>query len=181
MHSTNSTVAVWARPDGWALGSFRDSAEHPLTGLVLDDVAFDIHRLLARRNGAPRSPVTVRALLDDWEASFERLHEFAAEIRTTGIADPRWESVRIALRDLRVLAPVQPSGHVFQAGANYRQHVIELLVAQRVGATDGVDAHELRERSVNAVDERIDQDTPYVFLGLPSAEQERRILRLHPA
>src|ERR1700745_169982 len=78
---------------------------------------------LAGGTGPPRSPVTVGSLLDDGEASFERLHEFAAEIRTTGIADPRWESVRTPLRDLRVLARVQPSGHVFQSGANYRQHV----------------------------------------------------------
>ena len=98
-----------------------------------------------------------------------RVLEIAAEIRRNGISDPRWESVRTPLADLRVLAPVQPSGQVFQGGANYRQHVIELLVAQRIGGVDGVDAGELRERSVDAVDERIAQDTPYVFLGLPSA------------
>jgi 2,4-didehydro-3-deoxy-L-rhamnonate hydrolase len=169
MNLTNSTAPVWERPHGWALGSFRDRAGHPLAGLVLDDAAFDIHRLVVLQNGGPTSLVTVGSLLDDWDASFEWLNELAAEIRRNGISDPRWESVRTPLADLRVLAPVQPSGQVFQGGANYRQHVIELLVAQRIGGVDGVDAGELRERSVDAVDERIAQDTPYVFLGLPSA------------
>ena len=93
----------------------------------------------------------------------------AARIREAGLTDPRWESLRTPLADLRVLAPVQPPGQVFQSGANYREHVIELLVAQRVGAVDGIGEDELRRRSVDAVEEQIGQDTPYVFLGLPSA------------
>jgi 2,4-diketo-3-deoxy-L-fuconate hydrolase len=169
MSVTNSTAPVWERPDGWALGSFRDSAGRPLAGLVIEDVAFDIDHLFARENGAPASPVTVRSLLDGWDAAFGRLQRYAGQIRASGVENSSWEPARTPLAELHVLAPVQPAGQVFQSGANYRQHVIELLVAQRVGATDDLDDRELRERSTTAVDERIAQDTPYVFLGLPSA------------
>ena len=160
-------ILAWERPGGWALGSFRDRAGRALAGLVMDDVAFDVGALLP--GAGTTTPVAVRSLLEDWDASFERLHRAAARIREAGLTDPRWESLRTPLADLRVLAPIQPPGQVFQSGANYREHVIELLVAQRVGAVDGIGEDELRRRSVTAVEERIAQDTPYVFLGLPSA------------
>ena len=159
---------VWERPGGWALGSFRLPSGESRAGLVLDDAAFELAVLpqLARR--APGVQLTVRSLLDDWRDSFQLLHDVAAEIRRTGHDDPRWASARTPLSDVEVLAPVQPSGQVFQSGGNYRQHVIDLLLAQRVGGTDDAD-DELLRRSVPEVEERIAQDIPYVFIGLPSA------------
>jgi 2,4-didehydro-3-deoxy-L-rhamnonate hydrolase len=163
-------VPVWERGDGWALGSFRDRAGRALAGLVMGDFAFGVGSLLTAGIGAAAAaPVTVRSLLEDWDGSFDRLQRAAARIRDAGLTDPRWESLRTPLADLSVLAPVQPPGQVFQSGANYREHVIELLVAQRVGAVDGMAEDELRRRSATAVEARIAQDTPYVFLGLPSA------------
>ena len=161
----DQSAPAWSRPDGWALGSFRGRSGRAVTGLVLDDVVFDVNVLMPATSGA----LTVRSLVEDWDANFERLHRRAGEIRETGAGDQLWERARTPLAELQVLAPVQPPGQVFQSGANYRTHVIDLLVAQRVGAEDGMDEGELRRRSVTAVDERIAQDTPYVFLGLPSA------------
>jgi len=72
------------------------------------------------------------------------------------------------LRELAVHPPVSPE-RVFQSGANYRTHVIDLIVAQRIGQHDGEDPAALRARAAEAMDARAARGTPYVFLGLPSA------------
>lgn len=65
-------------------------------------------------------------------------------------------------------APVAP-GQVFCSGANYRTHVIDLVVAQQVERQPGEDLDTLRERAAKSMDERAAQGDPYVFLGLPAA------------
>ncbi|MDT7567054.1 MAG: hypothetical protein QOG76_5678 [Pseudonocardiales bacterium] len=72
------------------------------------------------------------------------------------------------LRELAVHPPVSPE-RVFQSGANYRTHVIDLIVAQKIGQHDGEDPTALRARAAEAMDARAARGTPYVFLGLPSA------------
>ncbi|MDT7678873.1 MAG: hypothetical protein QOD82_6775, partial [Pseudonocardiales bacterium] len=72
------------------------------------------------------------------------------------------------LRELAVHPPVSPE-RVFQSGANYRTHVIDLIVAQKIGQHDGEDPAALRVRAAEAMDARAARGTPYVFLGLPSA------------
>jgi 2-keto-4-pentenoate hydratase/2-oxohepta-3-ene-1,7-dioic acid hydratase in catechol pathway len=72
------------------------------------------------------------------------------------------------LRELAVHPPVSPE-RVFQSGANYRTHVIDLIVAQKIGQHDGEDPAALRARAAEAMDARAARGTPYVFLGLPSA------------
>ncbi|MDT7631991.1 MAG: hypothetical protein QOI50_3921 [Pseudonocardiales bacterium] len=72
------------------------------------------------------------------------------------------------LRELAVHPPVSPE-RVFQSGANYRTHVIDLIVAQKIGQHDGEDPAALRARAAEAMDARAARGTPYVFRGLPSA------------
>lgn len=73
----------------------------------------------------------------------------------------------LPLDDLDLLPSAVPQ-QVFQAGANYRQHVIELSLAQQpAGASD--DPEERRARAVERVERRIQDGLPYVFIGLPSA------------
>lgn len=85
--------------------------------------------------------------------------------------DPDWIERRSPgaaplLRTLHVLPPVVPT-QIFQAGANYRTHVIQLIVAQRRGASESED--EARDRASALMDERASHGVPYVFIGLPSS------------
>ncbi|MGW2235196.1 fumarylacetoacetate hydrolase family protein [Streptomyces sp. NPDC001759] len=105
--------------------------------------------------GAPE--LTVRTLLEGWDAVLPRLRTLAAD--TAG----GW----LQLDGLRVHAPVEPR-QVFQSGANYRQHVIDLAVAHR-SPDDPRTVEEARTEFAEVMDRRVREDLPYVFIGLPSA------------
>ncbi|MEU1492356.1 fumarylacetoacetate hydrolase family protein [Streptomyces sp. NPDC005776] len=100
--------------------------------------------------------LTTRALLEVWEAALPRLRALAED---TGSTKP--------LADFRVHAPVEPR-QVFQSGANYRQHVIDLHVAHRAPGDDRPE-EERRAEAAEIMDRRATEDLPYVFIGLPSA------------
>lgn len=99
----------------------------------------------------------LRGLLERWDELLPLLHTLAAD----GTA------VRRPLDGFRVHAPVEPR-QVFQSGANYRQHVIDLHVAHR-DTSDGRTEEEARAEAAEIMDRRAAEDLPYVFIGLPSA------------
>ncbi|KRB36561.1 fumarylacetoacetate hydrolase family protein [Microbacterium sp. Root180] len=70
------------------------------------------------------------------------------------------------LADVTLVAPVEPR-QVLQTGANYRQHVIELVVA---GLTqDGTRTpDQARSFAADIMDERKRTGEPYFFIGLPA-------------
>ncbi|MGX5771050.1 fumarylacetoacetate hydrolase family protein [Microbacterium trichothecenolyticum] len=70
------------------------------------------------------------------------------------------------LADVTLTAPVEPR-QVLQTGANYRQHVIELVAA---GLTQNSDRtpEEAREFAARMMDERKANGEPYFFIGLPA-------------
>ncbi|MFH8935826.1 fumarylacetoacetate hydrolase family protein [Streptomyces griseosporeus] len=142
--------ALFAGPFALATLSAPDGPAFP--ALVTPDARVtDLRTAL----GDPRA--TVRSLLEDWDAVLPRLRTLAAD----GGAD------RTPLADLRVHAPVEPR-QVFQSGANYRQHVIDLHVAHRAPGDDRPEA-ERRAEAAEIMDRRAAEDLPYVFIGLPSA------------
>jgi 2,4-diketo-3-deoxy-L-fuconate hydrolase len=104
------------------------------------------------------SGATVRTLLSAWEASLGPLQDLADGLRP--------DDFDYELTSLRALAPVDPPGQLFQAGANYRQHLVELTKADpdRMHRTL---TDEERQRMLDAIDERARTGVPYVFLGLP--------------
>lgn len=87
----------------------------------------------------------------DWE----RLHPLAAAV-------DGWR----ALADVTLTAPVEPR-QVLQAGANYRQHVIELVAAGLTQNTDQT-PDEARAFAAHMMDERAANGEPYFFVGLPT-------------
>ncbi|OQD57910.1 hydrolase [Streptomyces phaeoluteigriseus] len=101
--------------------------------------------------------LTTRRLLEGWDSAVSRLTALAADSGWAGRP----------LSDFRVHAPVEPR-QVFQSGANYRQHVIDLHVAHRDPADDRPE-EERRAEAADIMDRRAAEDLPYVFIGLPSA------------
>ncbi|MET7451894.1 fumarylacetoacetate hydrolase family protein [Streptomyces sp. NPDC005574] len=101
--------------------------------------------------------LTVRGLLEEWASALPRLRTLASSAGRG----------RRPLAELRVHAPVEPR-QVFQSGANYRRHVIDLHVAHRAPGDDRPD-EERRAEAAELMDRRAARDLPYVFLGLPSA------------
>ena len=169
-------------PDGFALGVFRrppagpgdtrpgdtrpgdtgpgDTADGDVfTGLVRGDRVRDISAL-----------GTVNDLLADWDNSLSQLAALAAE--NADHADRAGVWTDLAALDVR--CPVTPR-QILQVGANYRKHVIDIVMAER-RADQSVTGHnsDLPESEVRAwaeamMDDRAAAGRPYVFTGLPSA------------
>ncbi|MFF6887990.1 fumarylacetoacetate hydrolase family protein [Streptomyces sp. NPDC012421] len=114
-------------------------------------------RVVDLRTALDDPALTMRGLLERWPAVLPRLREIAT--------DP--EPIRRPLSEFRVLAPVEPR-QVFQSGANYRQHVIDLHVAHRA-PDDERSEEERRAEAAEIMDRRAAEDLPYVFIGLPSS------------
>ena len=108
----------------------------------------------------------IRAVSDD---------ELGAAGLNAFLAHPDWDRLRalashdrgwMPLADVVLTAPVEPR-QVVQAGANYREHVIELVVA---GLTQDPSRspEEAREFAAKMMDDRRANGEPYFFLGLPT-------------
>jgi 2,4-didehydro-3-deoxy-L-rhamnonate hydrolase len=132
----------------WALGTFADDERDAFPGLVLDEErVIDVSGY-----GWP----TTRAVLAGGDAAFRVLDGLAGG--PTPDATP--------LSDLRVLPPVDPV-HILQSGANYRRHVLDIIVAEERERGDLDDA-EARALGARVMDERAAGE-PYIFLGATSA------------
>lgn len=136
----------------FALGTFSAPGEAPFPGLVVPE-----GHVLDLRTALGEPALTTRAVFERWAELLPRLHELAADAR----ADRR------TLDALHVHAPVEPR-QVFQSGANYRQHVIDLELAHR-SPDDPRTVEEARAETAELMDRRAAEDLPYVFIGLPSA------------
>ena len=107
---------------------------------------------------------TVNDLLRYWDDAQRRLDELA--VKDTG----DWAD----LAELDVRCPVSP-GQILQAGANYRKHVVDIVMAERradlslTGHNSDVPEAEVRQWAENMMDERARAGTPYVFAGLSGA------------
>ncbi|MFH8798026.1 fumarylacetoacetate hydrolase family protein [Streptomyces sp. NPDC017936] len=142
--------ALFAGPFALATLSAPDGPEFPAL-VTPDGQALDL------RDAFGDDRLTVRDVLDRWETALPRLRTLAA--------DPG--PARTAVADLRVHAPVAPR-QVFQSGANYRQHVIDLHVAHRAPGDDRPES-ERRAEAAEIMDRRAAEDLPYVFIGLPTS------------
>jgi 2,4-didehydro-3-deoxy-L-rhamnonate hydrolase len=136
----------------FAFGTVSAPGRDPFPALVVPG-----RRVLDLRAALGAPELTVRTLLEGWDEVLPRLRTLAADT-----ADD-W----LPLDGLRVHAPVEPR-QVFQSGANYRQHVIDLAVAHR-SPDDPRTVEEARTEFAEVMDRRAREDLPYVFIGLPSA------------
>jgi 2-keto-4-pentenoate hydratase/2-oxohepta-3-ene-1,7-dioic acid hydratase in catechol pathway len=100
--------------------------------------------------------LTVTDLLEHWDVVLPVLAAVAADPRT------QWRP----LAEASLRSPVEPR-QVFQAGANYRTHVIDLAAAHHDGS-DGRSVEQVRADAAAAMDARLEHP-PFVFTGLPSA------------
>jgi 2-keto-4-pentenoate hydratase/2-oxohepta-3-ene-1,7-dioic acid hydratase in catechol pathway len=143
----------------FAVGTFSSdifSSDTAFPGLVTGDRVLDLRQVPAVRGLFGDEPPSTRALLERWDESLPLLHSAASS------SAGQWAP----LAELRVHAPVEPR-QIFQSGANYRTHVIDLAVAHE--PPDGRPAEQVRAEAAAMMDRRAANDQPYVFIGLPSS------------
>lgn len=136
----------------FALGTFVADGR-PFAALVLDGRVAPLEPYLG-------AAATVRALLEDWSESLRTLQSLADRLSPA-------ECVR-DMASLRPLPPVYPPGQVFQAGANYREHLIELTNATADRVYRELTEAE-RRQALESIDERARTGAPYVFTGVASS------------
>jgi 2,4-didehydro-3-deoxy-L-rhamnonate hydrolase len=139
-----------AAPTPFALATLEGAAGRPLPVIVRDGRA----TALAPHLGGER---TIRELVEDWDAAFPALQVLADRLGPS--------EYEIAVHELRPLPPLMP-GQVFQAGANYRQHVLDLMAgaAARGDNSDGL-TESGRDGAREELEHRLAQGRPFVFVG----------------
>ena len=138
----------------FSLGSFSSGSAAPFVGVVRGSTVTPLAGLVP---ASFRRDTTLRQLLDDWPRNFSLLSE--------GVAARAGGADSMELADLRVHAPVPDPRQVFCAGANYRQHVIEMVVALGNGAeTENMSAEERRRYGEAYVARQRAESRPYIFM-----------------
>jgi 2-keto-4-pentenoate hydratase/2-oxohepta-3-ene-1,7-dioic acid hydratase in catechol pathway len=139
----------------FALGTFAASDGRAFAGLVLGERVADLRAHLG-------AAVTVRSLVDDWERSLPALQALADRLTP--------DDAPHALDALRPLPPLDRWGQVFCAGANFRQHVLDLIAGadRRGDSSDGLTAAD-RDRARAELDERAQTGRPFVFMESANA------------
>lgn len=136
----------------YALGTFWSGRE-AFPGVVQDGRVLPLSRLL------PSAPQDLGAVFADWE----RL-EPAIEGAMAAPPEDGW----IAERELVARLPYLPD-NLIGAGANYRRHVIELIVDKGTGGAAHLSAAERRTFGEELMDRRAAEGKPFLWVGLRSA------------
>jgi 2,4-didehydro-3-deoxy-L-rhamnonate hydrolase len=157
---------------GFALGTFCVDAGPSFAALVVGEKVAPIHALkavLEHLGHAWRSSSSVLGLLDHWEENFETLRRTADALQEDSAKSGRWRDVFLPIEQLGFRPPVDLPRQVFCAGANYRKHVIDLIVDQPSSADKNLSRDERRARAAEYMDERAAHGAPFVFSKPASA------------
>jgi 2-keto-4-pentenoate hydratase/2-oxohepta-3-ene-1,7-dioic acid hydratase in catechol pathway len=133
----------------FAIGTFSNGGP-PFPGLVVDgERVVD----LTDHGHAP----TTRALLQNWGEALPQLEQLALSAGSSGAP----------LESLNTLPPITPL-QILQSGANYRKHVIDIILAEERerGRMSEEDAMAMGRR---IMDERAASGEPYLFFGTVTA------------
>jgi len=157
---------------GFALGTFSAGGGLPFAALVLRDRVAPIHALkpvFDKVDCAPLGSSSTLGLLENWEKSFTTLQRAAGFLQNDGGKSEQSRHVFIPSEQLRFRPPVDLPRQVFCSGANYRKHVIDLIVDQAVGMDSNLSREERQARATRLMDERAAHGAPFVFSLPPSA------------
>jgi 2-keto-4-pentenoate hydratase/2-oxohepta-3-ene-1,7-dioic acid hydratase in catechol pathway len=134
----------------FSLGTFSQTVGQPFSGLVLNDNVFPLRAVLA----APGVD-SILTLLENWDANFAALQTAVAEWK---------EADGLPRATLKVHPPVNLPRQVFCSGANYKKHVIDLIVDEGGGpASENMTTEERRAWATKMMDDRAANGYPYMF------------------
>jgi 2-keto-4-pentenoate hydratase/2-oxohepta-3-ene-1,7-dioic acid hydratase in catechol pathway len=146
----------------FALGSFSAAGSPAFPGLVLGERVLALHALqpAALRLGRPLIADSMLALLEHWQYNLASL---CALLEQPGFAALAARALPVT--QLHVHAPLQPR-QILCAAANYRQHVIDLLLDQPVSVDVTVPREERRRHAEALMDHRAAHGKPFTFAKL---------------
>ncbi|HLZ97698.1 MAG TPA: fumarylacetoacetate hydrolase family protein [Steroidobacteraceae bacterium] len=167
-------MTSFAEPTGvsarFALGTFSIAGGETFPGIVVGDrvLAFSALGVLLSATGSEvlcNAP-SLLAVLERWEEN-EPLLSRAAESIQEDTAGTRAHPLT-PLEAVRVHAPVLPR-QIFCSGANYRKHVIDLIIDQPSPQMEKLTPQERRSFAEKVMDERAAHGKPFVFTKIASS------------
>jgi 2-keto-4-pentenoate hydratase/2-oxohepta-3-ene-1,7-dioic acid hydratase in catechol pathway len=143
----------------FALGTFARDGDAPFFGTVMNDEVIPVSDVMTAARF--RKEPTLFSLLQDWDRSLDVLcTSLSAGSYTRGIP----------LTHLCACAPLPEVGQIFCAGANYRKHVIEMVVALGAGPeTEGMTEDERRTFAKALLARQMSESNPFIFLKSTSS------------
>jgi 2-keto-4-pentenoate hydratase/2-oxohepta-3-ene-1,7-dioic acid hydratase in catechol pathway len=151
------------------LGTFSVTDGVPFAGLVVGERAValsSVDSFLRRAGSGLNGSGSVLALLQDWAANFAAL-ERAAHAMTQGAA-PELVREAVAVQSLVFHPPVNLPRQIFCSGANYKKHVVDIIVAQAMEETKHMNPEERRAYGTQKMEERAAKGTPFFFVKAQS-------------
>jgi 2,4-didehydro-3-deoxy-L-rhamnonate hydrolase len=135
----------------FTLGTFSRTEDRAFPGVVTGEQVIPLNNFPHLTRAA-----SILSLLEDWEANFAVLQESLDSVVTSASAIP--------LAQLRIHPPVDLPRQVFCSGANYKKHVIELIVDEGGGPmTENMTTEERRAWATRMMDDRAANGDPYMF------------------
>jgi 2-keto-4-pentenoate hydratase/2-oxohepta-3-ene-1,7-dioic acid hydratase in catechol pathway len=139
--------------DIYALGTFTEGDGPRWPGIIRDGRVVPLAALL------PDAPADLGSIFADWSQWNEQIH---AAVTTAPDSAWRNEADFIAHLPFR-------TDNLFGAGANYRRHVIDLIVDKGAGGVEHLDHDACLQDGVELMDRRAASGKPFVWIGLRSA------------
>ncbi|MBS99848.1 MAG: 5-carboxymethyl-2-hydroxymuconate isomerase [Oceanospirillaceae bacterium] len=150
----------------YSLGTFSIAGSPPFPGLVIDKRVIALHMLapLCKTLGVELFGAgSMLELLEYWRFN-EKALQSAVDTLVADPASALLTDVAVPVSRLKVHAPIQNPRQFFCAGANYRKHVIDLIVDQnRDPAAAALTETERRAYAEALMDQRASEGTPYIF------------------
>ncbi len=118
-------------------------------------------------HGAIEGSESMLAMLESWPANLPKLRTAAALLARD--AAPQLRRRGAPLEGLTFHAPVVSPPQIFCSGANYKRHVVQIVIAQSSEATKDMSPEERRAYGERIMDERAAHGTPFFFVKAQSA------------
>src|SRR6267378_7383988 len=148
----------------FALGTFSVAGAPPFPGLIIAERVVALNALVPlckRLGGELRGAGSLLSVLDEWALNDRALAQAAAYLQGHTEA---FAALSVPVGILRIHAPLEQPRQIFCSGANYRKHVIDLIVDQaRDPETRTMSREERLAYGVRLMDERSANGTPYIF------------------
>jgi 2-keto-4-pentenoate hydratase/2-oxohepta-3-ene-1,7-dioic acid hydratase in catechol pathway len=147
------------------LGSFSAAGEPPVPGLVLGDQVHLLQSLqpLERELGIlVPSAGSMLGLLERWPENLPAVRALAEALAA------RPSATGVPIENLRSHPPVVPR-QIFQAGANYHKHVVDLIADGALARDPSADVDRVRADASEMMRKRAKDGKPFIFMGLGSS------------
>jgi 2-keto-4-pentenoate hydratase/2-oxohepta-3-ene-1,7-dioic acid hydratase in catechol pathway len=154
----------------FALGTFATAGGPTFAGLTVAGRVIALgaaNGFLKRQDLGLMGTESVLAILQTWDHNLPALHRVAAAL--AGGLERDLETLSVPVSTLTTLAPVNLPRQIFCSGANYKKHVVDIIVAQAREETLDMTAEERRAYGVRKMDERATRGTPFFFCKAQSA------------